>query len=77
MATLKEFIKVIKNRQAATDKYKEYLEVCKSEDMTWWEASKTTMNYLHSGEKLTAEDYKDINKLRKWYEECDDCGDER
>ena len=67
MASIADFRKTVKTVAKTSKVYKDYLSIALEEQLPWYSASKMVMEYLHSGEKLTADDYKDINKLRKWY----------
>ena len=69
--SISEFKKHVTANNKVTKEYKEYLKVMKEDDMEWYIASKTVMEYLHKGDKLTAKDYSVINSCKKWYEELD------
>jgi len=68
-------IKAFKSHLTVTNKqnkeYKEYLQVCKEDGLDYYQASKTVMEYLNPGDKLTIKDYAEINRLRSWYNKDD------
>ncbi len=66
--SIADFKKHVASSTKRTKEYKQYLAVMKTEDMEWYVASKTVMEYLHKDDKLTAKDYTEINGLKKWYE---------
>ena len=70
--SVKEFKAHITKSNKEIKEYKEYLVVCKGENMDYYQASKTIMEYLHPNDKLTVKDYEEINKLRKWYNELEE-----
>ena len=67
--SIKDFKAHITKVNKVTKEYKSYLEVMKEEGTEWYIASKTVMEYLHPGDKLTGKDYTEINRLKSWYEE--------
>jgi len=67
--SLKDFKAMVASEVKVSKEYKSYLSVAQEEGMSWYAASKMVMEYLNDGKKLTANDYKEINKLRKWYNE--------
>jgi len=69
--SIADFKKHVAQQSKVTKEYKEYLKVMKDDGMEWYVASKTVMEYLHPNDKLTSKDYKEINSLKKWYEELE------
>ena len=67
------FITGLKTANKANNERKELLQACADEDMDWYEASQAVIAY-ERGEagktgKPQADDYLEINKLRRWYKE--------
>ena len=66
---IKDFKALVQQEAKLTKEYKNYLAVAGEEGLPWYSASKMVMEYLHPNQQLKADDYKEINKLRRWYNE--------